>query len=708
MVGTPRQAVADIQRFARRRAAPIILELDLTSDLVEGVPADPLTAAVAHRRPSLREVVDGLRRAARDDRAKVLVAHIAAGGMPLARVQEVRDAVAEFRASGGVTFAYADTFGEFGGGTVAYYLACAFDEIWLAPPGDLGLTGVAMETPFLREALDRLGVSVEIGQRHEYKNAVNTLVERDFTPAHREALGRIVDSCAEQVVAEVSARRGLSPDQVRRMIDDAPMSGRAALEAGLVDRIGYRDEAYDQVRTRARELAGTSGVGSDADGDGGVEPTLMYVWAYRRAEVRREASPVRRARGLAAALPLPVLPGQSGSDRPRWRSGTGPAATPAAATPEAVAVAEKAAAAAAADGGAGAAAGGDPNVVPPEIDPRTSVVALVHGTGPVVLGSAALPFGGPVLAADAVTAAFRAAARDSSVAAAVFRVDSPGGSYVASDVVRREIERFRATGRPVIVSMGAVAASGGYFVALGGDLIVANPGTLTGSIGVFGGKQVVRDLLGKVGIGFGAVAAGENALMMSPRQSFTEAERAKLEEFLDRVYADFVAKVAQARRMSPAEAHELARGRVWTGADAHRHGLVDELGGLAHAIDLAWARAGLPAEETPRVRLTPKPSVLDRLRTPKSSEEPGAAAARTAASFGVPGIRGVLGVLTAFDVFGGLGALAGLGAVGGAHGGLSVGSDGFAGGWGALAPLAARAGLPVHGPLLMPPVGLVR
>ncbi|MCK9931583.1 signal peptide peptidase SppA [Frankia sp. Mgl5] len=664
MVGTPRQVVADVQRIARRRNAPLVLELDLTSDPVEGVPTDPLTAAVSHRRTGLREIVDGLRRAARDERASVVVAHVAACGMPLARVQEIRDAVAEFRASGGVAFAYADTFGEFGGGTVAYYLACAFDEIWLAPPGDLGLTGVAMETPFLRDALDRLGVAVEIGQRHEYKNAVNTLVERDFTPAHREALGRIVDSSAEQIIAGIAESRGLPADQVRRLIDDAPLAGHVALSAGLVDRIGYRDEVYEHARERARALAGAAGTDTgaapggevDPDGDAGdaIEPVLRYISAYRRAAVRKAESPVRRAGSFASSLPATIFMRDSGRSPAATAGGPGD------------------------EGPAGAAAPSRAGngVVAPEIDPRTSVVALVHGTGPVVLGGATMPFSGPVLAADAVTAAFRAAARDPSVAAAVFRVESPGGSYVASDVVRREIERFRSTGRPVVVSMGSVAASGGYFVALAGDVIVANPGTLTGSIGVFGGKQVVRDLFDKVGIGFGAVTAGENALMMSPRQPFTQAERAKLDEFLDRVYADFVDKVAQARRMSHGDAHELARGRVWTGADAHRHGLVDELGGLAHAIDLAWARAGLPAGETPRVRLTPKPSVFDRLRAPKSSEEPAAASALAP----------------------GLGAgLAGLGL----RGALLVGER-------LLGAGLARAGLPGAGPLVMPPVGEIR
>ncbi|MCL9797624.1 S49 family peptidase, partial [Frankia sp. AgKG'84/4] len=252
MAAIPRKALADVRQIAARRTAPVVLELDLTADPVEGVPSDPLTLALAHRRTTLRDVVEGLRYAAADPRVPVVVAHIAACGMPLARIQEIRTAIAAFRAAGGTAIAYADTFGEFGGGTGPYYLACAFDEIWLAPSGDCGLTGLGMETPFLRGALDRLGVAVEIGQRYEYKNAVNTLVERDFTPAHLEAVSRIIESSSEQVVAGIAEGRSMSPDRVRRLIDLGPLAGPIALDTGLIDRLGYRDEVYDAARRRVR------------------------------------------------------------------------------------------------------------------------------------------------------------------------------------------------------------------------------------------------------------------------------------------------------------------------------------------------------------------------------------------------------------------------------------------------------------------------
>ncbi|WP_163547551.1 signal peptide peptidase SppA [Candidatus Frankia nodulisporulans] len=655
MAAIPRKALADVRQIAARRTAPVVLELDLMVELLEGVPADPVTFALSRRRNTLRDIVEALRHATDDARVPVVVAHIAACGMPLAHIQEIRAAISAFRAAGGTAIAYADTFGEFGGGTGPYYLATAFDEIWLAPCGDCGLTGLGMETPFLRGALDRLGVTVEIGQRYEYKNAVNTLVERDFTPAHLEAVSRIIESSAEQVVAGIAQGRGIPADRVRRLIDLGPLTGTVALDTGLVDRLGYRDEVYAAARARigasddGEAAVGDAAVG-DAAGEGGggaSEPVLMYASASLRSAERREKSPVRRVTAFAARGPGALFLREEPSAR---------------------------------SGGSESGAGSEverqssplaPTVTPAHGDPRRSVVALIYGTGPVVLGSAAAgPFSGQALASDSITAALRAAARDEDVAAAVLRVSSPGGSYVASDLIRREAERFRATGRPLIVSMGDVAASGGYFVALAADLIVANPGTLTGSIGVFAGKQVVRDLLDKVGVGFGAVAEGEHALMMSPRRPFTEGEREKLEEFLDRVYADFVDKVSLSRGLGRDRVHELARGRVWTGADAHRHGLVDELGGLSDALRLAWSRAGLPADETPRVRLTARPSVLDRVRTPRSSEDRGAAAVG-------PSLGSTVG--SAFGSFG----------------------------WGSFAPLAARLGLPVAGPLTMPPMGRI-
>ena len=195
----------------------------------------------------------------------------------------------------------------------------------------------------------------------------------------------------------------------------------------------------------------------------------------------------------------------------------------------------------------------------------------------------------------------RAAASSDRAKAVVLQVDSPGGSAVASDAIWREVCRVRDTGKPVVVSMGEAAASGGYYIACPADVIVALPATLTGSIGVFGGKLVLEGLLERLGVHTGTVQQGAHALMYSPRRPFSDAERERFAATIDAIYDDFVAKVATGRSRSISQIEEVARGRVWTGRDAVRAGLVDELGGLRDAVRIARARAGL-ADDAPVVR----------------------------------------------------------------------------------------------------------
>jgi protease-4 len=259
--------------------------------------------------------------------------------------------------------------------------------------------------------------------------------------------------------------------------------------------------------------------------------------------------------------------------------------------------------------------------------PTADGIALVHGNGQIRTGrSGRSPLGGGgAMGSDTVSAALRAARRDEHVKAVVFRVDSPGGSYVASDTVWREVVLTRKV-KPVIVSMGDLAASGGYFVAVAADVIVAQPGTLTGSIGVFGGKPVLSDLLERLGINTEQVAEGANAGMFSTSRGFSPEQWARINSWLDRIYDDFVGKVAEGRNLTRDRAHELARGRVWTGADAQARGLVDELGGLEDALALARKRTGLPADAP--VRSYPRLNPLERLRGPESSDDRAAALSR--------------------------------------------------------------------------------
>jgi protease-4 len=248
------------------------------------------------------------------------------------------------------------------------------------------------------------------------------------------------------------------------------------------------------------------------------------------------------------------------------------------------------------------------------------VVAVVHGVGSIHLGRSRRRGLSTSIGSDTLSAALRSAARDRQVRAVVLRVDSGGGSYVASDAIRHEIQRVRDTGKPLVVSMGSVAASGGYFISMAADHILAQPGTLTGSIGVLGGKAVMRDLLDRLGITRDGVAEGRHAWMFSTYRAFTEEEWQRLERWLDQVYDDFTAKVAADRGLTREQVEAVARGRVWSGADAQARGLVDRLGGLAQAVEIACARAGVNREEV-EVRILPHLGLAERVRGPESSDD---------------------------------------------------------------------------------------
>jgi protease-4 len=536
----------------------LLLELDLTGGLAVAPPQDLLGRVQAARTPTLSGVLQALADAAEDPDVHGLVAKLGGGGrVRLAQAQELAEAVRAFRAAGKRTWAWAETFGEGGPGTPSYLLAAAFDEVWLQPSGDVGLTGVAVEAVFLRGLLDKAGVEPQLGQRREYKNAADVLVRTGFTDAHREASQGLADSAQEQVVAAVASGRGMAPDAVSAVVERAPVPAADARSAGLVDRLGYRHEVYAAARRHA-----------------GGEVTPRYLTAYRRR-------------------PVEVA-------RQQWQRR------------------------------------------------RQGVVALVHAVGEIRLGRSGRGLRGPALGSDTLTAALRAAGRDESVRAVLLRVDSPGGSYVASDTMWAEIGALRARGTPVVVSMGALAASGGYFIACVADHVVALPSTLTGSIGVLGGKPVIAELLGRAGIGTDAAVAGRHARMSSLRTPYTHEEWQHLQDTLDRIYADFVGKVAVGRGMTVEQVDEVARGRVWTGSDALQRGLVDELGGLRRAADVARSRAGLPADAP--LRPFPHIPLVRQLRRPRSSEDLGAAAQGAFMSLPQVSGRGMAGLLGALGI----------------------------------------------------------
>lgn len=511
-----------------------ILKVNLTRDLVEDRPDDPITQTVLGDSLRVRDVVEALEKAAEDDRVRAVIAQVGATNIGLAQIQEIRDAILVFRRKGKLAFAHAETFGEFGPGNGAYYLATAFDEIHLQPSGDVGLTGLIAESPFLRGTLEKLDIIPRLDHRREYKTAMNLFTEREYTAPHQEEIQRVLESHFGQIVQGIVETRGLSEPEVQALINRGPFLGEEAKEVKLVDAVGYLDEVYTKLEER---------VGRDAQ----FLSLSTYLSRAGRPHSEGEAT-----------------------------------------------------------------------------------IALIYGVGAIQRGKGGYdPLFGSIMGSSSITSAFRMAIKDNKVKAILFRIESPGGSYVASDAIWRETIRAQKAGKPVIVSMGNVAASGGYFVAMAADKIVAHPATLTGSIGVIGGKMLTKKFWEKLGVSWDELHTSDNATMWTGLQDYTPAEWERFQAWLDRVYTDFLEKVAAGRGLPIERVREIAKGRVWTGEDAKKLGLVDELGGFSVALRLAKEAAGIPPTAAVHLKRYPPPKstfqiLLERLvgEQTESEEEP--------------------------------------------------------------------------------------
>jgi protease-4 len=469
--------------------ATLYLSLQAPFDEVDS--SDVLSQFV-ERTPTLRETVNMIRQAKDDPRVKAVVMTIGAPGALWAQLQEVRDALVDFRTSGKPLVAYLEY-----GGPTEYYLATAASRIVLMPAGQLDLAGLATYELFFRGALDKIGARADLLHIGDYKTAANTFTETGFTPAHREMSSSLNSDWFDHLVQAVAAGRDQDETRARAALTGGPYGAEEALAAGLVDELAYEDQLDD-----AEPVQGTRRLSTDT---------------YRRAIGAR-------------------------------RRGSG------------------------------------------------GRIALLYAAGTIASGRSSFDFpGGLVVGSETFAEWVRAVRVDPSIRAVVVRVDSPGGSAVASEVIWRELMLTREV-KPVIVSMGDVAASGGYYIAVPAHAIVAQPGTLTGSIGVVVGKYVVDGTLDRLGIGVGVVAEGENAQLFSPFRPFSPTERARVQAQLRSTYDLFVNRVAEGRGRTAAEVDAVGQGRVWTGRQARELGLVDELGGLSTAIGLARQRAKIDPE----------------------------------------------------------------------------------------------------------------
>lgn len=493
----------------------IVLEFNLERALPEGAASSPIGSLLGDSDDfTVRSFVDALDRAGRDPRVKGMVAKIGNSTMSIAASQELRDAIAKFRATGKFALVHAETFGEFSNGTQSYYLASAFGEVWMQPLGNLNTTGFLAAPMFYRGLFDKVDVTPQIGKRYEYKSAAEPYMEKSMTPASKEMVQSFLGDIFGQVVDGIAKDRGLTPEAVKAAIDRAPLLDKEAVDAKLIDKLGYYDELADSAKDRAK--------------DGEKKAEFVKLNRYASAE-------------------------------------------------------------------------------PPAND-QGPVVALVVGQGAISRGTAEVsPLSGDEgFGATTVASALRKATDDPQVKAIVFRVDSPGGSAVGSEVVRREIVRARKAGKPVIISMAGLAASGGYWVSMSADKIIAQPATLTGSIGVLGGKLNIDGAQRMIGLSTDHLGLGANAGIWNMTTDYTPGELARRDAMLDDIYGYFTRTVAEGRKMPVEKVHEIAKGRVWTGKQAKERGLVDALGGYAVALDAAREAIGLAPGAPITVTLYPK------------------------------------------------------------------------------------------------------
>ena len=488
-----------------------VLTLDLRQPMIDHSVGETLFGQSPN---SVVDTVYALHRAKDDKSVKGLFIRAENFGMAPASAEELRLALLDFKSSGKFVIAHAQGFESTS--LMSYQAVSAVDEIWMQDTTGFAVSGMRSETEFLGGVMEKFDADPEFFQFHEYKNAVNSYTQKDFTDAHREATTSYLTSIYDNAVAQIATDRGMTAPGVSQVLKASPHTAEDALEAGMVDKLGQLEEAKDYVRKK---------VGDD-------KIAFTSVTAY------------------------------------------GPGTTS-----------------------------------------GKNTIAFIGGQGAVMPGKSSggsLFAPGLTMGGDTLSAGFDAALKDKKVKAIVFRVSTGGGSPAASDQILAAADRARDAGKPVIVSMGQYAASGGYYAAAHADHIVALPQTITGSIGVFGGKIALEGTFAKVGYNIeGITIGGEFAGAYSPDAPFTPTQAEAYHGQLQDIYDDFTTRVSNGRDIPLERVKEIAKGRVWTGAQAKDIGLVDELGGIMTAIDAAKKLAEIDEDEEVKIKVFPRQKTIE-------------------------------------------------------------------------------------------------
>ena len=440
----------------------------------------------------LNDILSSLENAAKDDKIKGIYLDVQSVPAGMATVEEVRNAMLEFKESGKWIVAYSEIYSQ-----KAYYLASVADEIWLNPEGMLEWKGLGAQLMFLKGMFEKLEVEPQIIRYGKFKSAIEPLILDKMSEANRMQTMTYLSDLWNKMLAGVAEGRGKTVEELDGYSQKATIQDADdALETGMVDELLYKDQVIDKLREKM-------GVEDEEE-----KVNYIGLGKYKNA------------------------PAPKGDD-------------------------EKAT--------------------------KKEKIAVIYAVGSIEGGKS----GDDTMGSETISQEIRKARKDDKIKAIVLRVNSPGGSALASDVMWREIVLAKEV-KPVIVSMGDVAASGGYYISCAADSIFAQPNTITGSIGVFGVLMNAQKMVNnKLGITIDTVKTNKFADLGTPFRALTETERDIIQQGVNDIYTDFITKVADGRGMKVADVDSIGQGRVWSGEDALEIGLVDKLGGIEEAIACA-------------------------------------------------------------------------------------------------------------------------
>ncbi len=517
--------------------AQIVLQMTLKDNIPEKPQKDPVLAAFGVSKASLYEIINALRTAKNDESISAFVLELRAGSYAPSQLAELRAAIIDFKTSAKPTIIYAPSYDALSVGLTSYYLASAFDEIWMQPVGTLSLTGFYAEQPYLKKTLDWAGVKADVFKRKEYKSAMDNLIREDMSPESREAMGALFGDFHDTMTKAITDSRSIDANIFEGYVNMGLLTDQEALDAKLIDRLAYGDELVHELNERL----------------GGTKDKLIPYLGLDQYNTYK-------THGIIS--PLQIL-----SQMAKDQLGHG--------------------------------------------EKQTGEIALIFAQGPIAQYAPknhGIDLGNSnIIAADRLAEWIYDAAFDDGVKTIVLRIDSPGGSPQASETVRRALERAKAEGKRVVVSMGSMAASGGYWIASAADHIFANKMTITGSIGVIGAKFNLEDLWANAFVNWDAISTAENASIMSANTPLTPTGRERYNAMMDTIYDAFVSRVADGRNLSYSSANEVARGRVWSGKRALENKLVDSIGGLDAALLWAAKDLGHDSAKEAGIRVLPSP-----------------------------------------------------------------------------------------------------